>query len=289
MDREAYDRLYLRPQGLTLTGAGTVLGIIDQPLWREHPAYAKKIIDYKDTSGAPHGSMHGAAVTSISVGDEIGVAPDASVVYRAIRTWQSREDLLKNHHEALKDLLAYAESGQRLDAITSSHGWKTGEDFAEENNRLIAALEKQGIPVFHCNERVGLAGPNGHAQMIPQEYHEANASCAPAILIDHRLLACFNPAVVQEKGGELYYRGEQGGASWSAPYRAGLFLLAREACPAMTRATFEETLRATAREANLNGVHIKLPDMQAFCETLEPKPEPAAALTRTRPFLTPRR
>ena len=73
-----------------ITGKGVTVAIIDQHLVPEHPEFQGKIVKYYDVGinkPAGVGSMHGPAVTSLMVGDNIGTAPDASVYYVAAPSW----------------------------------------------------------------------------------------------------------------------------------------------------------------------------------------------------------
>ena len=78
----------LHAQGIT--GEGISVAIIDQNLQLDHPEFEGKIIKYFDvgTNRPPEeGSMHGPAVTSLLVGDNIGTAPGATVYYVAAPSW----------------------------------------------------------------------------------------------------------------------------------------------------------------------------------------------------------
>src|SRR5574344_261496 len=71
----------LHTQGVT--GKGVHMAIIDQPL-APHKEYNENLRSYKETGFAQEpetGAMHGSAVTSIAVGQDVGVAPDATVDY----------------------------------------------------------------------------------------------------------------------------------------------------------------------------------------------------------------
>jgi len=73
----------LHEQGIT--GKGIRMAIIDQPLGM-HKEYADNIIGQvhdinSEEMGCVYAQMHGAAVTSIAVGKNVGVAPDTGVVY----------------------------------------------------------------------------------------------------------------------------------------------------------------------------------------------------------------
>lgn len=76
----------LHQQGVT--GKGENIAIIDYPL-EEHEEYSNSLIHYEEIScdrarEENKASMHGPSVTSIAVGKDVGVAPDAKVSYFAI-------------------------------------------------------------------------------------------------------------------------------------------------------------------------------------------------------------
>lgn len=274
-----YDMLWLRPENLRLSGRGCVVGLIDQPSWLGQPAYSENIDRVFQINGTrcadqfdDRAAMHGAAVLSIITG-RLGVAPKARVVYCAIETWHGRTSLLQNHAQALRQLKIHAESGNRLDAISTSHGWQRGEPGAKENDDLVEWFEKCNVPVFSTNDRrMYPCGPHGLAM-------QWRALASPptirtgqiAVPVDDRLIACRNRQEINSYG-DLYYRITQGGASWGAPFFAGLFMLAREAIPGITRSDFEETLLTTCRTIEFDSTcKLPLPDMDKFARALEPE------------------
>ena len=285
-----YDKLWHRPDDLALTGEGSVIAIIDQPLWRNHPGYKDNLLDVQSINNADPNdtSMLGSAVVSIAVG-EIGVARDAKILYRAIETWRGREKLLANHADALRDLQVYVNEGHHLDAISTSHGWKTDEKYADENDKLTAWFEKKNVPVFSVNSVFGNnstatffypCGPDGLAQWmrkIDPNYIIEKGDVG--IVSEDRLLASKDPRMIDEFGG-LYYRSstnrvETGGASLAVPFVAGLFALAREALPEITRDDFIQTLRDTTRSIDFGkeGV-LPVADMDFFATVLKHCPTP---------------
>jgi len=73
-----------------ITGQGVNVAIIDQNLLLNHPEFSGKIAAYYDTGcnmSAAEGSMHAPAVTSLLVGNTIGVAPGAKVYFAAAPSW----------------------------------------------------------------------------------------------------------------------------------------------------------------------------------------------------------
>ncbi|MHB8860714.1 MAG: S8 family serine peptidase, partial [Minisyncoccota bacterium] len=74
----------LHEQGIT--GAGIVVGIIDQRISPTHAEFKDNIVSNKEyyspeSADDTEVSMHGPAVVSLLAGKECGVAPDTKVVY----------------------------------------------------------------------------------------------------------------------------------------------------------------------------------------------------------------
>lgn len=255
----------MRPEGLELTGKSCVLGIVDQPLWQEHPCYEKRLVDVEMINNAKpwQFSMHGPAVVSIAAGEEIGVAPQCKIVYRGIETWFGTRRKLINHAEALRSLKRYVEKGHRLDAISSSHSWRRHSSGAVQNNKLVAWFETNNIPVFLANDKmIDVCGRYGFALCRRKRRKVAtNRICVP---IDDRLLARWHSGDVTQNG-TLYYLGRRGGYSWAVPFVAGLFMLAREVDPSHSRQAFDQALFVTARTVDYGyGLHLPVPDFMAL-------------------------
>lgn len=277
---EEYDKLWLRPKELPLTGEGRSLAIIDQPLWL-NPQYKERM---GEIIGNPDNGwcMHGASVVSIAVGADIGVAPGAAVHYRTIETW-NESTFFENHATALSDLRALVENGVPLDCVSTSHGWapegrwetwglREDPEGAKKNNDLISWFEERNIPVFSANDKfMFLCDSNGCAGGFTKEHWEKRSATAVAIPVGDRLLACATPQQAKNMGSPTY-RTQAGGTSWAVPFVAGLFLLARQADPSITRQEFEDTLLKTATPVSFNKeVCLKVANMESFCATMEPR------------------
>ena len=269
MTNDDYDHLWRRPEELLLTGKGRIIAVIDQPLWQDHPAYCENINSF---IGDPIKglSQHGAAVMSIVVGD-IGIATDAKVVYCAIETWNGRERLLKNHAKALQNLSAYVEAGNPIDVVTTSHGWMSNEQGASDNDAIISWFETNNIPVFSTNDRfIYPCGNQGAAHFLQEcDFVSSHVDGQVSIPVDNRLLAHKSEEDIISNDGNLYYRMAIGGLSWAVPFVTGLFALAREANPSISRQDFLNILLKTARRVDFGGNHhLPVADMKNLCEEL---------------------
>ena len=72
-----------------ITGAGVHVGLIDQPLFLDHPEYAGKIVSYHHQDcGSSKSSMHGPGMTCQLVGRRCGTAPGACLHVEAVPSWK---------------------------------------------------------------------------------------------------------------------------------------------------------------------------------------------------------
>ena len=90
-----------------VTGQGITAAIIDQPVIPEHPEFKGKIVKYHyfGADNPPDtGSMHGPAVTSLLVGENIGTAPGAKVYFAAIPigTYDVRRNLPQSNQKEIR-------------------------------------------------------------------------------------------------------------------------------------------------------------------------------------------
>lgn len=288
-----FDKLWKRPDDMILTGKGTVLAVIDQASWLDHPAYKDNIKQVfqinEDTPrfGLPEEApMHGALVLSIAVG-EIGVAKEAKVVYCA-KEAGSRNVSMKNTIKAFDRLKQYVEEGNHLDAISISLGWRQYQEYGPENNERVAWFEKRNIPVFTCEDQLLLPfGKDGSPAWFQK--NNPGFEVRPgqvAFSIGHRLIASEDKRRIEKEGGLYYYDMEEGGLSSATPYKAGLFMLAREAQPSIAREAFEALLSRTAKVVQFpSGESLPVADMSALEKALKPK-GPTVKLRHNGPIMS---
>lgn len=100
----------LHEQGIT--GKGVSIAVIDQVLYTGHPEYASRLALYEEMHVIPNqtGSMHAAALASLSVGDSCGVAPDAKLYFWGL-------DNVLSWKEEGENNLAWEEYARVIDRI----------------------------------------------------------------------------------------------------------------------------------------------------------------------------
>lgn len=293
----------LHEQGIT--GKGVKMAMIDQPLG-EHEEYSTNISYHEDINCKDMGidwqmaSMHGAAVASIAVGKNVGVAPDADLTYfsavnatedqKEVEKYKAkvRKDLEKNPdktwlEDALQDAeqkgkcpdnTPYAEAinkvldlnkskkdSEKISVISISWGFDENAPGFEELQKAVKRAKKEGVFIVSTalNRQYGYktngANRNPQGNFETSEDYEAGAFWKTKsetvsnntdkdkfllIPMDHRTVADFT------NGTSYRYEGNDGGMSWSTPWLAGMYALAKQVDPEITPKKFWKTALKTS-------------------------------------------
>ena len=302
----------LHEQGFT--GKGVKMAIIDQPLG-EHQEYSSNIAEHNDVNATEVGwtkaSMHGAAVTSIAVGETTGVAPDASVnYYSAVNLSTDPKDIefyranFLREIENNKDDIGYVEflqnelnninpefgvssnqpyvdainqildkneklpENERVSVVSISWGFDKFAPGYEELQEALARAKEQGVFIVSTalEEHYGFStcGANRNPQTDPndpksyeagafwKDYAKSNPQSKEyndnylLVPMDHRTVADFTD------GNSYRYEGNDGGMSWSTPWLAGTYVLAKQANPNITPEEFWKVALETSDECRNN-------------------------------------
>jgi serine protease AprX len=137
-----------------ITGKNITLAIIDQPLNLDHPEYKGKIIKYKNFCINNNSSMHGPAVASLLVGNNIGVAPDTKLYYAAVPCWE-RDAIYEVN--ALKWII---EENEKLDdndkirivSVSAAPSSQTRNKNNELWQPMVSLAKEKGILVIDCTQ-----------------------------------------------------------------------------------------------------------------------------------------
>ncbi len=226
-----------------LTGKGVNVAIIDQPMFIDHPEYDGKIVKYNSFGVSDNtSSMHGPAVTSLLVGDQIGTAPDAKVYYAAVPSWKTDAkyyaealDWIIEENEKLPDdekirVVSVSAAPSNLDRENALY--KNGEMWDES----VARAEENGILILDCTPHHGIISscwfsdledldnvtklqPGYPGYEIPEDY-KIDYSKVILVPTSPRTLA-----EVYTKGDFEYFYTGRGGQSWAIPYCSGVLAL----------------------------------------------------------------
>ncbi len=247
-----------------ITGEGINVAIIDQNMLLNHPEFDGKVVAYYDTgcdSPEGTGSMHGPAVASLLVGDNIGVAPDANLYYAAAPSWlgdsQYYADALYWIIEENKKLpedekirvvsVSAAPSGEGSPFTLNNESW---------DEAVLAAIE-EGLLVLDCrdNPDTGFIAP-AYFDLSDKENPEACFGGFPSNVHEYGMPKSVISVptsfrTVAEEYNEGYpsfqYTG-QGGLSWGIPYAAGVLALGWQINPDLTNDEIVDLLFETRAE-----------------------------------------
>jgi hypothetical protein len=243
-----------------ITGKGVSIAIIDDLMPASHPEYAGKIATVETFGYGAEvggGSMHGPAVASLLVGENLGTAPGARLHYFAA----SVEELDSIYHAQALERIIEINGGlpesERIRVVSVSAA-PSGEGSPFERNlgmwdEAVAKAEAANILVLDCTNTHGFifpgycdlgrpddpesfrAGfPNGKSRPTPDGY-----LCAPS---SHRTIA-----EEYAKGEHSYAYNCRGGLSWAIPYVAGVCAMAWQVEPGITAAGMRKLLFDSAR------------------------------------------
>lgn len=266
--------------GQGITGKGVSIAVIDQVLYTGHPEYASKLALYEEMHVMPNqtGSMHGAALASLSVGDNCGVAPDAKLYFWGFDNVLSWKNDGENN-------LAWEEYGRVIDriievnktlpendkirviAIARGYGF-TGNE--EEDRRLQVMLDaveraqKEGIFVLTTSTELnydffsdyqteapfaglGKIDPAADPDSIENYTLGAWQWSSPDMFVNS-LLVPMDGRTVADMSGDTYAFYADGGWSWTVPYIAGVYALCCQVRPDINPEEFYHAAMETSAE-----------------------------------------
>lgn len=222
----------LHEKGIDGTGLG--MAIIDQPLLLGHTEYTSNLTRYDETglkNLAPQ--MHGSPVTSIAVGKYLGVAPNVSLTYFAVPTWE-RDNM--PYITSLKKILVLNESlpdQEKIRTVSISTGMFPHFPHYEEWQEMLKQMESHGILVVTCDPAML---NYGILSLNPGENPDEFESYKPGIYVSTEnaiRVPGANKTVASHRGHDVYTFDRTGGMSWGAPYIAGLATLAFQVNPSI--------------------------------------------------------
>ena len=235
----------LHRQGID--GRGVGIAIIDQPLVKNHPEYADRIVSYKaiEVSGVPP-QMHGPGVTSIAVGKSCGVAPAANLHYYAIPMWKWNK--CQPYCDVIEKILQTNEGlkpSERIRVVSISTGmfpqWK---DFPRWQATLKKA-EQQGVMVLTCSTTA--INYNTLTRLFGKDPEDPNSYLSGIHMSgsDFLMVPAGNRTTASHEGSGVYTYWTESGMSWATPYLAGLAALAFQVDPTITPSKIFEWLPQT--------------------------------------------
>jgi hypothetical protein len=261
----------LHEQGIR--GANVGIAIIDQTLLVTHPEYAGRLRLYEEFRdmklGKPGASMHGPAVASIAVGENLGVAPGADLYF--IASGMCNTGTLES-----VDFACLAESVMRIlevnrqlppdrkiRVLSMAIGWGPEAKGYAEITAAVHAAREEGLFVicsseqdiygfhFHGLGRHPLADPDVFTSYEPGSWWAEGFYQDPP-LADTLLIPMDSRTTASPTGAEDYVFYREGGWSWSIPYIAGMYALAAQVKSDVTPELFWSTALQTGQTIEIS-------------------------------------
>lgn len=249
-----------------ITGKGVNVAIFDSALYQGHDSYKSNIITYEMINCLDDSvHMHGSLVTSIFVGDTIGVAPDAKVYYIAMTFGDYLEtgpeknlNYLVQGINRVLEINTHLPADEQIKVISISTGIDEG---TKGYNSFISAVDQandEGVFVLTCTPdtnfelRIGglardpMSNPNSIesyelGSLLTSRKFTTYESEIPFLLLpmDNRTYASFT-------GKRDYSYANIGGNSLLTPWIAGLYALCVQVDSDLTPNRFIELVYETA-------------------------------------------
>jgi len=242
-----------------ITGKGVNVAIIDQNLLLDHPEFAGKIAAYYDTGceqDENSGSMHAPAVTSILVGNTIGVAPDARVYFAAAPSWKTDSEFYAKGLNWIIEENKKLPDDEKIRVVSVSAAPSgAGSPFTKNQymwNEAVLAAQKEGILVLDTNS---IIYPAYYDPTDPDDVSKCKGGFLTRpfkVLTSYIGVPCCYRTVAEEyhKGEFSYQYTGQGGLSWGIPYAASVLALGWQVNPALNKDKIVQILFDTCTIAN---------------------------------------
>ncbi len=276
------------------TGKGVTVAIIDQPLLVSHEEIKDNIIHYEElipSSGSSTvASQHGIAVSSVLCGKNIGVLPDAKLVYFSTSGIINR--LIDECFQALENLIEYNKTlpeENKIHVVSVSFGFSYDNISREEQEKVDKKL-KEITKRLNEND-IFLVSPAlnkthnlyyvGSDRNIEADLEEANNYFEPVYLKNIKeqnqiqkmptvlVVPQDRTTVASEKGNNDYTYYTDGGVSWATPYLAGIYALAKSVDKTLTPDKFFEYAISTGQMKELKGQECSIINPIDLIKSLE--------------------
>ena len=255
----------LHAQGIT--GRGVGVAIIDSFLLVEHEEYAARLRWYEELPGLrqlidpaarPPAGMHGGGVASLAVGRTLGVAPEADLYFIG-EDEDPRRFFLQPHSYAqgirrIVEINRTLPADRKIRALSISMGWGPECPGYADVTAAVDEASREGIALFAIFIDGGFEGLGRSPESDPDrgdsygpaarwaaEFYDGRLPPDDVwVPVDTRVTA--SPTGPAER---VFYRW--GASSLMVPYLAGLYALAAQVDPTITRERFVALARDTGR------------------------------------------
>ncbi|MBR1776190.1 S8 family serine peptidase [bacterium] len=247
--------------GTGITGKNIRIAMLDSRL-SYNGEFSKQIVHYENLTGEESAdSFHGNALASIAVGKDCGVAPDAQLVYYAVNSCKTYTQAINKIIEQNRQLKSEGKSP--ISVISISCGFDLLDDYEQNYQALRTAIdnaESEGIAVITCdmnrdNKNRYPVGTNPQSDINSSSNYRIwkvlrrddwYSDVVPRNEKEKTLLIPGEFRTVAGQFNDYRYEGADGGESWTVPYLAGCFALAKQVNPNIEYGEFYATALETA-------------------------------------------
>ncbi|MDR7857913.1 hypothetical protein [Tissierella sp.] len=243
-----------------ITGRGVNIAYVDQPLLIDHQEYINKNIHYekireKDNEASFKTSMHGPAVTSILLGENLGIAPDTNLYYIAHPAWLGDQT---THAEAIYRIIEINKTlpkDEKVKIIGFSDALDSSEKNLEAFQKAYDYAVDEGIMIFTVSDGFMSAKIEPYkdrddyrnyelADWIDKNWMKYNSSAGKYILVPSTF------TLAGYSNNKSYGYDYEGGLSWTVPYVVGLSALGLQVDPTLTKEEILDYISDSAYEHN---------------------------------------
>lgn len=236
-----------------ITGNGVNVAIIDQPLALDHPEYKGKIASYTNlVKNSNISSMHGPAVVSLLVGENLGTAPDAKVYYWATPTWEKDARYEVKALEQILEVNKTLPENKKIKfvSVSAAPGMAEMRNYNNLWNEAVKKAQASGLCVVECTEgnrfvSAGWIDNNKFYYGFPHLPMKKMQQGQVHVPNSHRTIA----ESYDNKHFSYIYSGV-GGLSWGIPYAVGILCLGQQLNPSLSANELKQILIDTAQENN---------------------------------------
>ena len=250
----------LHEQGID--GRGISVAIIDQNLLTTHRDYRRSLVWYQEVFSYKDvpASMYGTAAASILVGRRGGIAPRARLFYFAAQFAEKNGHLdampIVDALEQIIDLNTKLPPDIKIRVVSIASGFGPEDNGFEAFTQTVRKLSQSGVAVFTMRDVYPLSRIHAidHPDfalrycrpanwLAPDEYDKIydRATLHRRLLVptDYRTVA-------SATDDEEYVHFASSDASWGVPFVAGIYTLALQLNPTLTKREFIHAWRESA-------------------------------------------
>lgn len=249
-----------------ITGKGIGIAIIDQILLLDHEQYKDNLMYYERVHCiGEQANMHGAAVSSIAVGKDIGVAPDSKLYYIAEThgyyidgNFNFDASIIADSILRVLEINKHLPEDEKIRVISISRGYNQNNNGYKE---LVNAIKKADAEnIFVITTSVGryynlklmgmsrdyLDAPNDFNSYSPARWIEDDFYKNPNKYQDYILVPMGSRTYAGCTGTSDYEICYEGGLSWAVPWLAGFYALCCQVKPDITPQEFIKIVKSTS-------------------------------------------